>query len=55
MHELDTAKPYIVACRVGQRSLWAVQRMRDAGFKKVSHLRGGLLAYAAQEDEFTFF
>ncbi|MDP9017417.1 MAG: HesA/MoeB/ThiF family protein [Candidatus Eremiobacteraeota bacterium] len=55
MHELDTAKSYVVACRVGQRSLWAVHRMRDAGFAKLHHLRGGLLAYAAQETDFNFF
>lgn len=55
MHELDTAKAYVVGCRVGQRSLWAVQRMHDAGFRKLSHLHGGLLAYAALQENFDFF
>lgn len=55
MHELDSAKRYVVACRVGQRSLWAVRRLRDAGFRRVSHLRGGLLAYAALDAEFLCF
>lgn len=55
MHELDSAKAYIVGCRVGQRSLWAVQRLHDAGFRKLSHLRGGLLAYAALDQGFEFF
>ena len=55
MSELDTAKAYIVACRLGQRSIWAVERLQDAGFRKISHLRGGLLSYAAQEQDFLFF
>jgi adenylyltransferase/sulfurtransferase len=55
LHELDSAKRYIVACRVGQKSLWAARLLRDAGFRRIVHLRGGLLAYAAQHDEFAFF
>jgi molybdopterin/thiamine biosynthesis adenylyltransferase/rhodanese-related sulfurtransferase len=55
LHELDSAKRYIVACRVGQKSRWAVQRLQDAGFARVRHLHGGLLAYAAQHEEFAFF
>jgi molybdopterin/thiamine biosynthesis adenylyltransferase/rhodanese-related sulfurtransferase len=55
LHELDSAKPYVVACRVGAKSQWAVQRMRDAGFTRVRHVRGGLLVYAARHDEFAFF
>jgi len=55
MHELDTARTYVVACRVGQKSLWAAARLRDAGFRRIRHLRGGLLAYAALDDAFAFF
>jgi len=55
MHELDSATQYVVACRVGAKSLWAVQRLRDAGFTRLAHLHGGLLAYAARHDEFAFF
>jgi rhodanese-related sulfurtransferase len=55
MHELDSAKRYVVACRVGAKSLWAVGRLRDAGFGRLVHLRGGLLAYAARNAEFDFF
>jgi adenylyltransferase/sulfurtransferase len=55
LSELDTAARYVVACRVGAKSLWAVQRLRDAGFTRLSHLRGGLLAYAARHEEFAFF
>jgi molybdopterin/thiamine biosynthesis adenylyltransferase/rhodanese-related sulfurtransferase len=55
MHELDTARRYIVACRVGAKSRWAMIRLHDAGFNRLLHLRGGLLAYAAQHDEFEVF
>jgi sulfur-carrier protein adenylyltransferase/sulfurtransferase len=55
MHELDTATRYVVACRVGAKSLWAVRRLREAGFTRLAHLRGGLLAYAASHEEFEFF
>ncbi len=55
LHELDTARSYVVACRIGQNSQWALARLRDAGFTRVRHLRGGLLAYAAQFPEFGFF
>ncbi len=55
LHELDTAGRYVVACRVGARSIWAIERMRDAGFGRLSHLRGGLLSYAARNESFEFF
>ena len=55
LHQLDSARSYVVACRVGTKSRWAVQRLRDAGFARVRHLRGGLLAYAATRNEFEFF
>jgi adenylyltransferase/sulfurtransferase len=55
LHELDTADAYVVACRVGAKSAWAVQRLHDAGFRRLLHLRGGLLAYAAANAEFDFF
>ena len=53
--ELDTARSYVVACRVGSKSVAAVQLMRDAGFLRLAHLRGGLLAYAALDPGFAFF
>lgn len=52
LHELDTSRRYVVACRVGQKSLWAARRLRDAGFTRIRHLRGGLLAYAAATEQF---
>ena len=55
LHELDSARDYVVACRVGVKSAWAVARLTDAGFRRVGHLRGGLLAYAAAHPDFEFF
>ena len=55
LHELDSARRYVVACRVGAKSLWALQLLQDAGFERVAHLRGGLLAYAALDPGFAFF
>ncbi|MBV8532066.1 MAG: molybdopterin-synthase adenylyltransferase MoeB [Candidatus Eremiobacteraeota bacterium] len=55
MFELDSAARYVVACRVGAKSLWAMRRLREAGFTRLQHLRGGLLAYAARHEEFEFF
>jgi rhodanese-related sulfurtransferase len=55
LHELDTARTYVVACRVGAKSRWAAERLRDAGFAHVRHLEGGLLGYAALHDSFEMF
>jgi molybdopterin/thiamine biosynthesis adenylyltransferase/rhodanese-related sulfurtransferase len=56
MHELDSAKTYVVACRVGTKSRWAVGRLREAGFGRLRHLRDGLSAYAALDAaDFEFF
>jgi sulfur-carrier protein adenylyltransferase/sulfurtransferase len=55
MSELDSSVRYIVACRVGVKSLWAMRRLREAGFGRLTHLRGGLLAYAARKADFEFF
>ncbi len=55
MHELDSAATYVVACRIGVKSRWAAQRLYDAGFRRLRHLHGGLLAYAAHTERFEAF
>ncbi|MBV8642710.1 MAG: ThiF family adenylyltransferase, partial [Candidatus Eremiobacteraeota bacterium] len=55
MHELDSAKTYVVACRVGTKSRWAAERLKEAGFGRVYHLRDGLLALAARDAAFDLF
>ena len=55
LHELDSARTYVVACRIGQNSRWAAQRLHEAGFRRLRHLRGGLLAYGARNADFDVF
>jgi adenylyltransferase/sulfurtransferase len=55
LHELDSARVYVVACRLGAKSRWAVSRLHDAGFRRLYHLDGGLLAYAAAQADFEAF
>jgi adenylyltransferase/sulfurtransferase len=55
MSELDSARRYVVACRLGVQSRWAMRRLREAGFERLAHLNGGLLAYAAQREGFDIF
>ncbi|MGH7545370.1 MAG: ThiF family adenylyltransferase, partial [Gemmatimonadota bacterium] len=50
MHELDSAREYVVHCRTGGRSARAVSLLRDAGFRKVWNLEGGINAWADQVD-----
>ena len=55
MHELDTARTYVVACRVGAKSRWAAERLKEAGFGRLYHLRDGLLSLAARDAAFDLF
>jgi len=55
MHELDSARTYVVACRLGQQSQWAIRRLQDAGFRRLLHLRSGLLGYAAHNSHLAIF
>lgn len=50
IHELDTADEIVVYCRTGVRSAAALSFMRQAGFRKVRHLRGGIDAWAREVD-----
>ncbi|MFQ5745642.1 MAG: molybdopterin-synthase adenylyltransferase MoeB [Gemmatimonadota bacterium] len=48
--ELDPERETIAYCHTGQRSEVAVRILRAAGFRKVSHLRGGIHAWTAEVD-----
>jgi adenylyltransferase/sulfurtransferase len=50
VHELDSAREIVVHCRSGARSARAVAFLRQAGFKKVRNLAGGILAWADRVD-----
>jgi len=48
--ELSTADEIVAYCRSGSRSRKAVQALRDAGFRKIKNLTGGILAWSEQVD-----
>jgi molybdopterin/thiamine biosynthesis adenylyltransferase/rhodanese-related sulfurtransferase/molybdopterin converting factor small subunit len=48
--ELSTADNIVVHCHMGIRSVSALELMRQAGFRKIKHLVGGINAWAAQVD-----
>jgi len=48
--ELDSSKEIVAQCRSGARSAKAVNFLREAGFKKVHNLAGGILAWADRVD-----
>lgn len=50
INELDTAKEIIVHCKVGGRSRQAVEFMKQAGFRKVKNLVGGIDEWAEVVD-----
>ncbi len=50
MHELDSADEIVLHCRSGARSAKALKMLRDAGFRKLKNLKGGILAWSDQVD-----
>ena len=50
VHELDSSKEIVAHCRSGVRSGKAADFLRQAGFKKVHNLAGGILAWADRVD-----
>ncbi len=50
MHELDPARTYVLQCKSGARSARALGLLRQAGFRRVLNLRGGVLAWAREVD-----
>jgi rhodanese-related sulfurtransferase len=43
--ELDPSKPVVIVCRSGQRSLTAARMVQASGFRDVTSLAGGLIAW----------
>jgi adenylyltransferase/sulfurtransferase len=50
LNRLSTADEIVVHCKMGGRSAKAVQFLRDAGFRKVHNLAGGIDRWAQQID-----
>jgi sulfur-carrier protein adenylyltransferase/sulfurtransferase len=50
VHELDSSQEIVAHCRSGKRSAEAVDFLRKAGFRKISNLKGGILAWSDEVD-----
>jgi sulfur-carrier protein adenylyltransferase/sulfurtransferase len=50
VHELDSSREIVAHCKSGKRSAQAVEFLRGAGFKKISNLKGGILAWSDDVD-----
>ena len=50
LSELDTAQEIIILCRQGNRSLYALEIMLGAGFRKLRNLEGGINQWAEDID-----
>ena len=50
MNELDSSKEIVAYCHTGRRSQRAVDFLREAGFKKIKNLVGGIEAWSARID-----
>jgi sulfur-carrier protein adenylyltransferase/sulfurtransferase len=50
VHELDSSRDIVVHCRSGARSAKAVEFLRQAGFKNVANLAGGILRWSDTVD-----
>ncbi len=51
VHELDSSREIVVHCKSGMRSAKAVDFLRKSGFKRVTNLAGGILAWADRIDK----
>jgi len=49
-HELDTADDIVVHCKSGVRSLKAIAALQQMGFKKLTNVKGGILAWSDEID-----
>lgn len=50
MHTLDTAENIALLCKTGVRSARALHQLREAGFRKLKNVKGGINAWAEEID-----
>jgi sulfur-carrier protein adenylyltransferase/sulfurtransferase len=50
VHELDSAREIIAHCKSGKRSAQAVDFLKQAGFRKIYNLHGGILSWSTEVD-----
>jgi rhodanese-related sulfurtransferase len=49
---LNKEKNYFLYCKAGKSSEEALNKMKEAGFKNLRHLKGGIEAWKEQGNEF---
>jgi len=50
MGELDLTEEIVLQCQVGGRSAKALRQLRDAGFRRLWNLKGGIMAWQKEVD-----
>ncbi len=50
LHELDGAREIVLHCHHGQRSMRALELLRQSGFRRLKNLRGGIDAWSREVD-----
>jgi len=50
VHELDSAREIVAHCKSGKRSAQAVDFLKQAGFRKIYNLHGGILSWSTEVD-----
>jgi adenylyltransferase/sulfurtransferase len=50
MPELDSAEEIVLMCKMGSRSIRALEVLHSAGFRKIKNLKGGINAWAREVD-----
>ncbi|HVB98039.1 MAG TPA: molybdopterin-synthase adenylyltransferase MoeB [Candidatus Dormibacteraeota bacterium] len=50
VQEIESSGPVVVHCRSGARSARAVEFLRQAGFRRIWNLKGGILAWSDEVD-----
>jgi sulfur-carrier protein adenylyltransferase/sulfurtransferase len=48
--ELDPEQPYYIHCKMGGRSMKALEFLRQQGFKSLKSVRGGITAWSSEID-----
>lgn len=49
VNQLDKSKNYYVICRSGNRSMKAIMKMEELGFKNLHNIAGGMLEWGKQQ------
>jgi adenylyltransferase/sulfurtransferase len=50
MSEFDSAQEIVLMCKMGSRSIRALEVLHSAGFRRIKNLKGGINAWAKEVD-----